>query len=300
MQVFYEDNGEKMLIDGEYLKKAILRNDLVPVPVTLELDVRVEEDSKAFFAQGEKLHTGNGDEFIILKSTLVNSGKVQGGNMAEYIAITAILSSVIDVCYVKDKAIRKVNTSLSDIYRSIGCKLKGVDGDFSVPEFNCMAGEPPSFQIAAILQENAGVVSWFDGRLAFRPLASLFSQDALADIPILSAERVSSGFLERHEIPTFYSLNDQGEFIYGSANKTKTLRFVANKDEITLRNMSTCLVLKQVSRISYNDNIVAGDLIQVSADEKLVVITAVHVFSAGIDGDPPRQYTKLWLGELHK
>jgi len=64
--------------------------------------------------------------------------------------------------------------------------------------------------------------------------------------------------------------------------------------------MSTCLILKQISRISYNDNIVAGDLIQVSADEKLIVITAAHVFSGGIDGDPARQYTKLWLGELHK
>lgn len=300
MQVFYEDGGDKLLVDGEYIKKAVIRSDLVPIPVTLELDIRVEEDSKIFFEQGKKLYTGNGDEFTILKSEVVSSGKIQGGNMAQFVSIIAVLSALIDACYVKDRSIRKVKTNLSDVYRSIGCKLQGIDGDFSVSEFNCLAGEPPSFQISVILQESGGVITWLDGRLGFKTYNDLFSQEPLTDIPIYSAESVSSGFIERHEIPTFYSVNDQGDFIYGNQNKSRTLRFVPNKDEITLRNMSTCLVLKQVSRIGYNDNIRAGDLIQVNEKDSLVVITAAHVFSVGIDGDPARQYTKLWLGELHK
>lgn len=300
MQIFYDDDGEKMLVDGEYLKKSILRSDLVPIPMTLEVDVRVEIDSIQFFKEGKQIHTGNGDEFTIIKSEVISSGKIQGGNMAQYMSITAVLSAFVNACFVKDRSIRKVKTSLVDIYRSIGCKLSAVDGDFTVPVFNCLSGEPPSFQIAAILQESAGVICWRDGRLVFRPLADLFKQEAITDLPIISAESVSSGFLERHEIPTFYSIDAAGEFIYGNKSKARSARFVADKDIVTLRNMSTCLVLKQVSRISYNENIVAGDLIQVSADEQLVVITAAHVYSVGMDGDAPRQYTKLWLGELHK
>lgn len=300
MQLFYDDEGEPQLVDGQYLKKFVLRNDLVPIPVTLEVEVRVEEDTKPYFEQGKKLYTVNGDEFVILKSEVVSSGKVQGGNLAQYVAVIAVLSSVIDACYVKDRSIRKVKTNLSDIYRTIGCKLDSIDGDFTVPTFNCMAGEPPSFQISVILQESAGVMCWRDGQLSFRPLVSLFAQEAITDIPVTSAENIASGFLERHEIPTFYSVDDSGNFIYGNKEKARSARFVANKDEITLRNMSTCLLLKQVSRIGYNDTIVAGDLIQVSDSESLVVITAAHVFAAGVDGDAPQQYTKLWLGELHK
>lgn len=300
MQIFFDDDGERSLIDGEYLRKYVLRNDLVPVPVTIEADIRAEEESLIFFETGKKLYTANDDEFTIIKSEVVKSGKMQGEGMAQYVSIIAVLASVADVCYVKDRAIRKLQTSLSDIYRSIGCSLNGIVGDFTVPTFNCTAGEPPSYQIAVILQESAGVVCWRDGELSFKSLNSLFEQEALTDIPITSAESLSSGFLERHSIPSFYSTDESGEFIYGNKEKARTARFVADKDIITLRNMSTCLVLKQVSRIAFNDNIVAGDLIQINASEKLVVMTAAHVFSAGVDGDSAQQYTKLWLGELHK
>ena len=300
MQIFYDDDGEKQLVDGEYLKSFVLRNDLVPVPVTLEADIRVDNESLQFFEQGMKVYTANDDEFIILKSEPMSSGKVQGGNVAQLVKITAVLSSLINACYAKEKSIRKKNTTLADIYRAIGCRADAIVGDLTVPTFNCMAGEPPSYQIAVILQESAGVIRWRDGKLAFMRLDDLFNQEVITDIPIVAGESVTSGFLERHEIPSFYSVDDSGEFVYGNKEKARTARFVANKDQLTLRNMSTCLVLKQISRIAYNDNIVAGDLLQVSADENLVVITAVHVFTGGVDGDPPRQYTKLWLGELHK
>lgn len=300
MQLFYDDDGEKQLIDGEYLKSYVLRNDLVPVPVTLEADIRVDSEAIRFFEQGMKVYTANDDEFIILKSEPMSSGKVQGGDMAQLVRIIAVVSSLVNACYAKEKSIRKVNTTLADIYRAIGCRAEAIVGDLSVSAFNCLAGEPPSYQIGMVLQESAGVVRWKERKLEFMRLEDLFKQEPVNDIPIVAAESVESGFLERHEIPSFYSVDDNGEFIYGNKEKARTARFVANKDQLTLKNMSTCLVLKQISRIAYNDNIVAGDLIQVSADENLVVITAVHVFSGGIDGDTPRQYTKLWLGELHK
>ncbi|MBK5646836.1 hypothetical protein [Acinetobacter proteolyticus] len=300
MQIFYDDEGEKQLVDGEFLKCVVIRNDLVPVPVTLEAEIRVDDDVIPFFREGEKIYTNNDDEFTILKSEPISAGIVQGQTIPKFVKIIAVLSSLINACYVKEKSIKKKNTTLADIYRAIGCKADSIQGDFTVPTFNCLAGEPPSYQIASILQESAGVMRWRDGQLAFMRLEDLFKQEVITDIPIAGGETVQSGFLERHEIPTFFSIDDSGNFIYGNKEKARTARFVANKDLLTLKNMSTCLVLKQISRIAYNDNIVGGEHIQVSAEESLIVITAVHVFAAGVDGDPPRQYTKLWLGELHK
>lgn len=40
MQIFYDDGGEKQLVDGQFLKSFVLRNDLVPIPVTLEAEIR--------------------------------------------------------------------------------------------------------------------------------------------------------------------------------------------------------------------------------------------------------------------
>lgn len=300
MQLYYQENGEFNAVDGQFLKMFILRNDLVPIPVTIEADIRIQDESLHLFGEGCKLQTANGDEFTIIKSKLVSSGKVQGTDIAQYVSIIAVISSMVNACFIKDRPIRKVKTSLSEIYRSIGCTFNSIEGDFAVPVYNCLVGEPPSFQIAQILQENAGVMSWRDGKLRFIRVVDLFKQEPLSSTPIIAGEGLDSGFLERFEVPSFYSIDKNGAFIYGNKEKARTARFIPNKDLATLRNMSTCLVLKQISRIAYNDNIVAGDLLRVSETESLVVITVAHVFSAGIDGDQPRQYTKLWLGELYK
>lgn len=305
MQIYYDDDGEKTLLDGKFLKSCVVRTDLVPIPVTVEAEIRVDSSTKHFFEQGSTIYTSNQDEFVIIKSEEITSDKVQVKDLAQSMKIIAVLSSVVDAAYVKEKSIKKDKTTLTNIYRIIGCKLKKIVGDFTVPTFCCLAGDPPTFQIAMILQESGGVICWREGELHFIALRDLFSQEVLTDIPIVSAQNVQNGFMERHEIPSFYSINEAGEFIYGNREKARTARFIANKDEVTLRNMSTCLVKKQESRIAYNENINAGDLIRVGVDENnnpinLVVITAAHVFSAGIDGDTPQQYTKLWLGELHQ
>lgn len=300
MQLFYQDGEEFSLINSQFIKKFILRSDLVPIPVTIEADIRVQPDSQGYFDEGKLLQTANGDEFSIIKSKLISSGKVQGDNVAQYVSIIAVLSSMREACFLKKQPIRKYKTTLSDIYRSIGCKFSSIEGDFAVPVYNCLVGEPPSFQIAQILQENAGVMSWRDGKLKFVRVEDIFKQEPLEGIPIIAGEGLESGFLERHAVPTFVSTDQNGEFIVNENPKARTVRYVPNKNKATLRNMGICLVLKQISRIAYNGNIIAGDLVKVSESEKLAVITVAHVYSAGIDGDPPRQYTKLWLGELHK
>lgn len=301
MQLLYKDESNEFIeINGGFIKKIVIRSDLVPIPMTLEADIRVDEDSLHYFLEGSELQLGNGDQFTIIKSRLINSGNVQGRNVARFMSVIAVLTPLVNACFVRDRPIRRKNTTLAGVYRAIGCTFRSIEGDFAVPVYNCLVGEPPSFQIAQILQENAGVMSWRDGNLKIERVEELFKKEPILNMPLIRGEEIGSQFLARHEVPTFYSMDKNGNPIFGDQKKARTARYVPNKDLATLRNMSTCLVLKQVSRVAYKPNIIAGDLLRISADEKLAVITVAHVFSAGIDGDPPRQYSKLWLGELRK
>ena len=111
---------------------------------------------------------------------------------------------------------------------------------------------------------------------------------------------LDSGFLERHEIPTYYSIADDGSFVYGNKTKTRSAVFVPRKDERQLQNMSKCLVQRKTAKIALDIRLCAGDVIDIQGDKPLVIITAAHVFESGTDtGGSGSQFTKLWLGSLN-
>lgn len=300
MQLYYDDEGQKSLIRGDFIKKSVIRTDLVPIPITLEAQIRIDSESSSFFEEGKKIYTEHYDELTIVKSEPIKSGRVQGDQEAQFVSIIAVLAATKEAAFIMERAIIKQNSSLAAIYRSVGCSLKQIEGDFAVPYFACFAGEAPTFHIGRILQENGGVMRWKDGKLSFIPLRDLFTQEPVTDITISSGIDINSGFLERHDIPTYYSIDDNGNFIFGNRAKARKAKYVAGKDEITLRNMSRCLILAKTLQIAYNNNVVAGDLVQMDAENSFVVITSASVFAAGTDGDPPQQYTKLWLGVLYE
>lgn len=110
-------------------------------------------------------------------------------------------------------------------------------------------------------------------------------------------ERVETGFLERHSVPWFYSLNESGGFVYGNRTKARRARYSPFKNALRLRNMTHCLVRKMIAKVPYDQRICAGDVVQTSSGEQYAVITAAHVFDSGaMSGEGQDAYTKLWLG----
>ena len=294
MELYY--NKDK-LVRGDFIKRAILRTDLAPVPVTLEATIRVDSDSRQHFVVGSVINTYSGYELEIIKSKSGGSGNVQGGQQAEFTTFIAVLRCVREIAYVKTKAIIKANAALSEVYRSTGAKLKGIQGDFPVSRFVCLAGEVPSYHIARALQEGGGVVRWKSGRLEFMTLRGLFTQKPATTISG-PTEDVQSGFLERHEIPFFYSLDADGAFVYGNRAKERSARFQPGVSEISLRNMTSCLVLTKTAQVNYDERLAAGDIAEIPGSDPLVIMTGATLFAAGVDGDPPEQSTQLWLGRL--
>ncbi|MBY0475392.1 MAG: hypothetical protein K2Q13_10095 [Nitrosomonas sp.] len=298
--IIYLSNGKQ--IRGDLIKSAVLRSDMSPVPVTLEAEIRTDDDFSKFLTEGQLLAVGgeSGDALRIIKSNRVINRVVQGDREMSAIQITAILDSCHHIVFVRSRAIIKENSTLSVIYRAAGANIKAIDADFPVPRFYCPIGDTPSFHITRALQEEGGVVRWKNGRLRFFRLPDLFKQKEAMTLPNNASDDVDSGFLKRHEIPWFYSLDESGAVVLGNQQKPRSVRFSPFKNVQRLRNMSRCLVQSKISKINLNPRLAAGDLINFVDGVPLCIITAAHVFENDTDGSGSNQYTRLWLGSLEE
>ena len=289
-------NGRELR--GDLLRRVIIRSDAIPIPVTLEAEIRVDDSIRSALAEGKTIQAGMAnDTFYIIKSVRIDERATQGTHNIEYLRITALLASCYTIAFVRDKAIVKEKATLQQIYKAAGASLKAISADFPVDRFMCYVGESPSFNIARILQENGGLLRWKSSKMSFFKLPDLFKQKSVMALPN-SSQDIVSGFSERHEIQSFYSINEKGEFVYGNRTKARSARFMPHMTELQLKNLTRCLVLRKIIKIYYSEELCAGDLISIEGGTPLVIITAAHVFQSGTDGSSSDQYTKLWLSEL--
>lgn len=282
------------------VKKAVLRNDLSPIPVSLELEVcAIDDELRKDLSQGKNLKTLDGDKLTVVQAVKVAQNTSQAERQAGGIRITALLNNCLSVGNVLKRAVIKENASLSVIYRSCGALIQGIEADFPVPRFYCFSGDTPSFQIARVLQEEGGVVRWKNSKLHFLRLADIFKQKSVLTLPTSQSGNEQSDFLELHAVPSFFSVSENAQLVWGNKNQPRTARFSPFKNEQKLRNMTRCLVRKRVLNINLNMKICAGDLIEFTDGEKLAVITCAHVWKSGTDSSSkPQSYTRLWLGAL--
>ena len=296
--ILFLSNGEQ--IRGDLLTSAVLRSDLSPVPVTLEADIRAgDEIMDGLLAEGKTITDAYGSELQIVKSVRVSNREVQGPRERTGFRITALLAACAPIAYVRSRAIIKENCTLAAVYRAAGATIGSVENDFPVKRFCCPIGETPSFHIARVLQEAGGIVRWKGSRLQFIGLTNLFSQKSVRTVPSNAAENVQTGFLERHQVPWFFSLNESAGFVFGNREKARSVRFSPFKSALELHNMTRCLVQAKIARLDFDVRIRAGDIIEDEAARKYAIITAAHVYRSGEgQGGTPEAFSKLWLGVL--
>lgn len=265
------------------------------MPVTVEAEFRTDDSLKKYLAEGAELEV-NGDKFRIVKSVKTAGRDPQGNRDTSTVSIIGLLSACHPVAFVRDRPIIKENSTLAEIYRATGATIKSIDADFSVPRFNCMIGQVPSFAIAKVLQEDGGVVRWKAGKLKFFRLSDLFRQTPAMTIADNADENVQSEFINRHEIPRFYSTDETGAIVQGNRSKARTARYQPFANELRLHNMTRCLVRRKVAKVAFSNRLAAGDLVSLAGSNKtLAIVTAAHVFLGGSDGGNAQQYSRLWL-----
>lgn len=298
--ILFLSNGRQ--IRGDLIDQAILRSDLSPIPVTLEADIRAgDDDFEARLQEGQLLKTVSGDEFYIIKSERTSSRASLGDKELAGFRITALLNCCLSVAYVRSRAIIKENATLSAIYRAAGASVPSIQSDFPVPRFYCPIGQTPTFHIARVLQEEGGVVRWKNSKLQFIRLQGILDGKVVRTLPETAALDVNTGFLERHEVPWFFSLDEAGGVVFGNRDKPRSVQFSPFKNVQRLRNMTRCLIQRKTAKILYDINICAGDVIAFTGGTKYAVITAAHVFKSGsTDGGATEAFTRLWLGEVEQ
>lgn len=296
--VIFLENGTQ--IRGDLLISAVLRSDLSPIPGTLEAEVKSgDDDFDAYLQQGKTLTVG-ADSYYIVKSERASARVSQGIREQAGYRLTALLDACKEVAYVRSRAIITENAALSAIYRAAGAKLRAVDADFPVPRFTCPVGDTPSFHIARILQEEGGVVRWKAGRLQFLRLSSLLQQKPTRSFSDAATENMETGFVAHHEIPWFVSLDEAGAFVLGNQTKPRPVLYSPFKNAQRLRNMTRCLILRKRAKTLLDTGICAGDVVAFSGQQKMVVMTAAHVWKTDNGGGATQTYSRLWLGELEQ
>lgn len=296
MNVYLSANGGDML-PGDMVIRWVLRSDLAPVPRTVEMTVYVKEGIQERLAVGSRFWTGRELlEYEVVKVARdQSSGVIQGKDQLAAFTVTALLASCARVSFRRDRAVIREKASLGDIFRACGATA-AIGDDFQVARFSCFSGQVPSFHIAKALQEEGAVVVLRNERLSTRRLQDLFRQEPVDAISQAdSTDRIESEYLERHEIPNFYSLDDAGEFVFGDYSRTRAIRFMPSTSERSLINASKVLVTRRIVDSHLAQQINAGDILDVNG-ERLAVITAAHVMEAK-DGITETS-SKFWLGSV--
>jgi hypothetical protein len=292
-------NGK--VLRNDFIISLIVRNDLAPIPESIEAKIRLDEAIKPLLKEGAIVETQAGHKHRIIKCEQAQTTAMQGERPIGYIAIIAILDDCHKLSFVREqgKAIGKENASLSACYRACGATIKAVSGDFPIPRFNCFVGDTPTFAIARVLQESGGVVRIKNNKLSFLPLRSFASIKPLTITESIN-EAVASGMKGRHEVPNFISINPDASLIKTTSQTARTVDFSPHKNSIMLGNMTRHLALVQKSRLPLTQTICAGDVVTTDGINNVIVITAAHTFMSGTDGQSQQSYTLLWLSEVRE
>jgi len=284
------------LIPTNYILSATLRTDLVPIPVSLELQVRHNDDLEKELVEEKILYvTGEAIPLQIIKSQVKKSGVIANRGTIE---VTAIFAPCVAIGYRRQKAVILKNNSLGAIYKACGAKIS-IKNDFTVPLFVSFLGQLPSEMIARVLQEESAIVRVKSKQLDCVRLADLMTQPPRLTVPSDAAEQIASGFLERHLVPSFYSTDDSRTITKGNTSKVRTMQYSPRHSDRAINNMTSALITKNEMSLGYNDKLNAGDVVTVG-DKPMAIITAAHVFETEADNEGGNQYTRLWLGELEK
>ena len=280
-------------IRGDLIEQATLRNGLYPIPVTLEAIITADDSLSAQLKQGKALQIGSGDKLRIIHVKNQQANAVQGVRQQSAISLVAVLDAVHPMAFARGQATMFEKSTLASIYRAVGCKLSQVDGDIPAAKFYVPVGKVATQAVAEVLQEECACVGWRAGKLFFKRLPDLYKSKPVLSLAPSSSDMEQNGFLQRHEIPSFYSIAPDGSIVYGDRAKARNSQFVPGKTETQLRNMSRCLIRRREQQVYYQQQICGGDLVEYVGEKKpLVVLTAAHVIQQG------STYTKLWLGSL--
>lgn len=290
--------GSTEALQGQTLLRAVLRSDLTPIPMTVELEVRDVPITQSMQV-GEVVIVGRSR----LPFRLVHEGgqpdvsQTQGAFGTGTRTFIGLLASCEALASPRQSAVVKYASDLGAIYRACGARVS-IAGALPVPVFVCMRGHTPTFEVAKALQDAAGaIVCDEDGRISFRRLRDMAGDAPVRRLKFDSADSRKSSFVERHLVPFAFSTQRDGSFLHGRMESGRGVTFRPAATQDVLNNLSVALITRRKLTSAFAPDILAGMSVELE-EKKFIVVTAAHTFEAGGSGASIEQSTTLWMGQV--
>lgn len=291
--IIYTENNQEI---GSDLLSAILRHDLVPIPVSLEITCRATDELVQLLAVGKVLTLANGIHLTIIKSQHFANHIIKDGKRTGSIAVIAVLQGCEILVNVANKAVIHENVSFGEIYRSLGAKLK-IHGDIKVNGFTCLNGQLPTARIALSLQKEGAVVCYDlkSQSIHIKRLQDLFQGNAVLYDPS------NVQWLNSTQSDTLYNTNylslDNASSVVGQVNTGKNIDYIPRTDNRELQNLRRILITKGVIIRAIDERLSAGSLLSID-EQKYVVLTHAIRFDTGSMGGGAVMASKAWIAQI--
>ncbi|MGK7251034.1 hypothetical protein ACSNOU_18440 [Acinetobacter oleivorans] len=295
MRITIEHTGQ--VIGFDHLASVFFRTDLTPIPVNLELTVKLNDTLEQSLKEGTVLLVGNEDVRVtIIKVMNLNTQIVVDDKRFKAISLIAVLSGCESMIDPLNKAVVLEGTNFAGAYRASGCKLK-FSKDIPLTRFVCAYGSLSTIEVANCLQEESAMLFFDKGKLSVQRLEQFFNQEPVLTLDNSAIAWINNPKVEQHKVAAFVSVGEDGAIVQGANKPNSPVRYYPDTDARRLKNLSKVLVTRGTATRSMDMNINAGDIFLIN-DIKYVVLTAVHHFKSGALGGATANASRYWLATM--
>ncbi|WP_417212045.1 hypothetical protein [Acinetobacter venetianus] len=294
MRILIENSG--YIIPHNVLLDSVWRYDLIPVPLTLEFKIRVNDDTKSLQEGDVILITDDEIPLTIVKKHKTDPDITQDGNFIEIASFTAFLSGCEKLIEPAKQAALLDSPNMSDAYRACGVKIP-FGSDIPLLQFHAFFGKTPSYEVAKRCCEEAAVVLYKNKKLHVKRLNDLKTQNSILDVNGRSVEWESNPQLEKNIVKNYITVNEDGTTIEESLSGTQSASFYAGMDSRRLKNLRTVLIRKGSFMRQLSPQIVAGDVISVD-QVPYIILTAAHRYQPGTGSGAGVMASRFWIAQV--
>lgn len=294
--LIYLDNNQQ--ISGSDLLSAILRYDLVPIPVTLELTVNATDTLKNELVVGKSLLLANGVELAIVKVQAFNNNAIKEGKRLGALAVIAVIAGCEPLLAVTKKATIRDSVNLSEIYRSLGAKARFLS-DIKINRFVCLKGQMPTKAIALALQKESAVIVYDSELRGFtvRRINELVNQQNPTLYDPSQVQWLSNPSMVSRLNTNFLSIDSNGSDVLGEVTSGKKVNYIPRVDNRELNNLKRILVTRGIITRPIDERLQAGKAVVVNGTQYVVLTSAIR-FDTGALGGSAVTATKAWLANM--
>lgn len=286
------------VIPHNVLMEAVWRTDLIPVPLTLEFKIQVNEET-AILKEKETILIGDDETPLkIIKRLNDDPDVLQDGKFIKVAAFIAFLSGTENLIEPAAQAALLSNTNFSEAYRACGVKIP-FGSDLPLLNFHAFYGKAPAFEVAKRCCEEAAVILFKDNKIHAKRLSELVKQPAILDINGRQVQWEDNPYILKNTIKNYISLDPDGSTIHESLKGTQKASYYPGMDSRRLKNLRTVLVRKGSVMRQLSPTIFAGDVVNVDL-VPYIILTAAHLYKPGSKGGIGGMTSRFWLAQVNE